>query len=51
MLLHINEEDIKMKEKYIAPAVEIIVVEATVNTFAEASGNEGTAVMLSWLID
>lgn len=39
-----------MKEKYIAPAVEIIVVEA-VNTLTTVSGDkEGSTVLLSWLI-
>ncbi len=43
----------KMKEKYIAPAVEIIVIEAAVNTLTEqlSQNKEGSAVMLSWLID
>ena len=41
-----------MKEKYIAPAVEIIVVEETVNTLNIISGNgEGSAVLVSWLVD
>ena len=40
-----------MKEKYSAPAVEIIVVE-TVNTFSTTSGDaEGSAVLLRWLVD
>ena len=42
-----------MKKEYIAPTVEIIVIEASVNTFAvnTTSDTEGSAVMLSWLID
>ena len=40
-----------MKEKYIAPTVEIIVVEA-VNTLNVISGDkEGSAVLVSWLVD
>ena len=42
-----------MKKEYIAPAVEIIVIEAAVNTLTEqlSQNTEGSAVMLSWLID
>ena len=41
-----------MKEKYIAPVVEIIVVEASVNTLNIISGDkEGSAGLVSWLVD
>ena len=41
-----------MKMEYIAPAVEIIVVEAKVNTLDTTSGDkEGSRVLLSWLVD
>ena len=41
-----------MKEMYIAPAVEIIVVETAVNTLEPVSGDkEGSTVLLSWLVD
>ena len=41
-----------MKEKYIAPSVEIILVEASVNTLNIISGDkEGSAVLVSWLVD
>ena len=41
-----------MKKEYIAPAVEIIVIEAPVNTLTEqlSQNKEGSAVLLSWLI-
>lgn len=48
----LTKEGIKMKMEYIAPAVEIIVIEAAVNTLNPVSGDkEGSAVLLSWLVD